>query len=210
MARVLFNKIDRFKERGWWAFEGRWHNSFGIPGKASRWLIYGASGHGKTEFCMQLARYFCDFGRVAYVSIEQGLGGGIQEVLRRNGLHEKKGHLYYNIDFNGLKSLLGAKRYKPQIVIIDSVDYLELTKMDYKELDDLSRRITLVFVAWGEGRRPASRAGKAVEFMVDVKIFVKDFVAFPRSRYGGNIPFVIWADKAKEHHAFLNRMPDFE
>jgi hypothetical protein len=37
--------------------------------------------------------------------------------------------------------------------------------------------------------------------MADIKSYVKDFVIEnPRSRFGGNKPFVIWKDRHKKQH----------
>ena len=38
-----------------------------------------------------------------------------------------------------------------------------------------------------------------VEVDVDIKVRVEGFVAFVRSRYGGNKPFVIWEEGAKKY-----------
>ena len=53
-------------------FEGDWFNLIGKAQKTGTWLIWGNSGNGKTRFALQLAKYLCQFGRVAYDSLEEG------------------------------------------------------------------------------------------------------------------------------------------
>lgn len=47
-------------------FEGVWHDAFGTPERRGVWFVWGNSGNGKTSFVMQLCKYLCRFGRVAY------------------------------------------------------------------------------------------------------------------------------------------------
>ena len=59
-------------------FDGAWLASIGMPVLRGTWLIYGGSGSGKTSFCLQLAKYLSQFGRVLYNSLEQGLSPTMQ------------------------------------------------------------------------------------------------------------------------------------
>lgn len=53
-------------------FEGKWRDAFDLPERKGVWLIWGNSANGKTTFAMQLCKYLCQFGRVAYNSMEEG------------------------------------------------------------------------------------------------------------------------------------------
>jgi len=194
---------SKFKE---FDFTGAFLDSFGKPEMKSRWLIYGYSGEGKTELSMQLFKYFTQFGKAVFYSKEQGYSSSLRECVVRNcigDLHAKTAKIIVGGAFADLVSFL-KKNKSVATVIIDSVDYLELTIEQYKLLIETFPKKAFVFVAWKDGNRPKNAAARAMEYMVDIKIEVKHFVAFPRSRYGGNLPFVIWEEGAKKHHAFLN------
>ncbi|MGL4346476.1 MAG: ATP-binding protein [Chitinophagaceae bacterium] len=186
-------------------FEGKWKASFGMPEKGSRWLIYGDSGSGKTEFAVQLAKYMTRFGKVFFLSREQGDSSSLQQCWKRNNMREVKSKIVLGVGYNMQELIvhLQAKR-KIETVIIDSIDYMDMTAEEYKQLSEICNRKNIILVSWKEGKRPKSAAGRAIEYMVSVKIEVRDFVAFPRSRYGGNQPYIIWLEKAKDYHAFAN------
>lgn len=193
----------RYRE---WPFAGCFADSFGCPEISSRWLVYGASGQGKTEFCVQLAAYFCQFAQVLYVSAEQGDSRSLQMAWERNALgQERRVRLACSATSQDLLTLLAGKRGAPKVIIIDSLDYLDIDAEKYKELHEKAGKRTLIFVSWAEGGRPKTGSGRAIEFMVDVKVSVKNYVAEARSRYGSILPYVIWEEEAKKYHAFLNR-----
>ena len=52
--------------------DGEWERAFGRPSRFERWFIDGASASGKSTFVMMLAKKLCDYGKVEYVSLEEG------------------------------------------------------------------------------------------------------------------------------------------
>lgn len=185
-------------------FEGVWRESFGRPEQSSRWLIFGGSGQGKTEFCCQLAGYMAGFGRILYASAEQGESSSLRQAFERNGLLVRKNiTLASRFDFKELLNAVKKSRYKA--VIVDSIDHINMNGEACKELDAAAKNKLLAFVAWADGKRPKSQAARDMEYRSDVKIEIRHYAAFPRSRYGGNHPYVIYEAKAREAHAFLNR-----
>ena len=186
-------------------FKGEWKDSFGHPEHGSRWIVYGQSGEGKTDFSVQLANYMSQFGKVLYFSKEQSDKNSIWKCFDRHEMWDNKSvSLVYDEDFKYLIDKLNKRNYY-KTIILDSIDYLKLTEEQYKILDTYKNK-TFIFISWQEGKKPKSTAGKAIEFMVDIKIAVDGYVAKPRGRYEGNLPFVIWEDGAKrsKKHAFLN------
>lgn len=206
--------IDRLKKMTFhnYNFEGSWKDSFGNPPIDAQWMIYGESGNGKTEFCVQLAEYYTNFGRVAYISLEQGVGSTIQQPFSRYEFKNQYDCKLYRRSNRKLSSYEEVKEFVEKtnfrIIIIDSLDYMKAKAIDYIELSEIAKRRkrTLINVAWGKGEKPKSSAGEDIEFMVDEKLHVKKYaIPEPKSRCGGNMPFVIWEEKAKEYHHFLNR-----
>lgn len=202
--QVSMRKLDRKKFK-LFEFTGDWLASFGKPEKGSHILIYGESGHGKTEFCAKLAKYMSTFAKVLYVSAEQGESSSLQGCFRRNGLTGiRKIALAVDYTFNDLVDECDRKG-SAEIIVLDSIDYINMTLEQQKLLKEEYPTKTFVFVSWADGKKPMSKAGVKIEFRADVKIRVENFVAFVRSRYGGNEPYIIWLDKAKGKHSFLNK-----
>ena len=202
MARAYSNaniRNARFKTAD---FDGAWLASIGMPVLRGTWLIYGGSGSGKTSFCLQLAKYLSQFGRVLYNSLEQGLSptmqaawiaGGMDEAGRRVKLLDREG-------YDELFERLG-KRQSPEIVIIDSINYLRgLRLCDYQLLSQRYRKKLFVVVAHEKGGEPKGALAQAIRYDADVKIRVEGYRAMVTSRYAtgevGGDDYIIWEDGA--------------
>ena len=202
MARAYSNaniRAARFKTA---AFDGAWLASIGLPVLRGTWLIYGGSGSGKTSFCLQLAKYLSQFGRVLYNSLEQGLSptmqaawiaGGMEEAGRRVKLLDREG---YDELFERL-----AKRQSPEIVIIDSINYLRgLHLSDYQLLSQRYRKKLFIIVAHEKGGEPKGALAQAIRYDADVKIRIEGYRAMVTSRYAtgevGGDDYIIWSDGA--------------
>lgn len=84
---VLNMKIPRYE------FTGPWLASIGRPARSGVWIVWGASGNGKSSFVMQLAKYLCSFGKVIYDSLEESTGLSFQLSLKRHKMDEVKKRL---------------------------------------------------------------------------------------------------------------------
>lgn len=71
-------------------FEGDWLESLGCPELTGTWIIWGSSGNGKTRFALQLCKYLCRFGRVAYNSLEEGVSQSLKLALNDVNMMEMK------------------------------------------------------------------------------------------------------------------------
>lgn len=177
-------------------FEGDWLESFGQPEKNFIMSIYGSSGHGKTEFAVQLTKYLASFGKVLYCSYEQGIGKSLQDAVRRNEMTSAIGKVIFTSGEPIDELIVRLKRKaSPRIVIIDSLDYAKLTMDQFKLLKKTFPRKSFIIVSWSKNDVPKSAHAKDIEYMSCIKILVKNFKAHPRSRFGGNKPFVIWDKK---------------
>lgn len=182
-----------------YSFEGRWADTFGEPERNMRAIIYGCPGQGKTEFCIQLAKYMTQFTKVYYNSYEQGISKTLQDALIRNNMQEVAGRVIFgNQESYAEMCTRLSRRGSPMAVFIDSRDYINLTAQQFKQLIDTYPRKAFIVVCWEAGGKPRGEYAKQIEFMCDVKIRVTDFIAYPRSRFGGNRNFVIW-DRPSRH-----------
>ena len=180
-------------------FSGQWKAAVGNPARTGTWIIWGASGNGKSSFVMQLAKYLCEFGRVIYDSLEEGASLSFQKSLKRHGMDETGNRLIV-LDREPME-MLGerlARKKSPGIVIVDSFQYSGLNYQTYQAMKERHRNKLLIFISHAEGAHPAGRAAKKVEFDADVKIFVSCFRAICKSRFLDHPgePIVIWDEGA--------------
>ena len=74
-GEVLNMKSPRYE------FTGDWQASIGNPAKSGVWIIWGASGNGKSSFVMQLSKELCKYGLVLYLSYEEGVNQTFQRRM---------------------------------------------------------------------------------------------------------------------------------
>lgn len=189
-------------------FTGEWLESLGTPECNFTAIIYGDSGNGKTDFSVKFAKYLSTFGKVLYLSHEEGISSTIQEAFNRNAMHEVNGKVVVG-EKGTIHDLVAylKKRNSPQYVFIDSLDYMNLTHEQYKQLRATFPRKSFVIISWSDGKKPKSKHGEKIEYMCDIKLLVRQYVAYPRSRYGGNAPYIIWHEKAGLVTPVVRKMP---
>ena len=101
----------------------KWQKHLGEVERASSILVKGYSGHGKTAYCMQMAKEFTKTEKVLYVTAEEGRSSTFRRNLRHNKMHEVQGRIQYiQLKYDGLMKKLRMKR-QSKIVFIDSIQY---------------------------------------------------------------------------------------
>ncbi|PQJ09518.1 hypothetical protein CJD36_019970 [Flavipsychrobacter stenotrophus] len=171
-------------------------------------IIYGKSGQGKTEFCIRLAKYLCKFGRVAWLSYEQGHDFDFQMASIRNNMQEEAGK-FLPIDplqkrqkgktkFQELDDYL-SKRSTPEFVFIDSLDYLDITPEEYYYLKEkYGGKKGIIFLSHEKNGAPESKVGQKIEY--DGKFSVRVFKYIARkmkNRVGGSGNYVVYFKEAR-------------
>lgn len=192
---VLNMKIPRYE------FTGPWLASIGRPVRSGVWIVWGASGNGKSSFVMQLAKYLCSFGKVIYDSLEESTGLSFQLSLKRHKMDEvKKRLIILDREPMGLLEERLKRRGSPGVVIIDSFQYSGLSYPEYKEFKERHPKKLFIFISHAEGMHPAGRTAKKVEYDADVKIMVSCFKAWCKSRFmeRPGEPYVIWEEGASK------------
>lgn len=202
MARAISIAQLYGKKRKLLMFDGKFAASFGSPELRSSWFIWGNSGNGKTSFVLQLCKYLTNFARVAYNSLEEGDSESFKIACQREGMEEvkRKFILLDKEPINELKERL-RKRKAPQIVVIDSIQYSQMSYSEYTDLLNEFQNTLFLIVSHSEGKEPEGKIAKKIRFDAAVKIRVDGFVAFVKSRYGGEAPYTIWQDGANKYHA---------
>ncbi len=172
-------------------------------------IVFGNSGNGKTEYCIQLAKYFTQYGVAAWLSYEQGHGYDLQTAINRNKMEEVSGRFLVidpvadlppNTSFiEDLVKYL-SKRNSPDFIFIDSIDYTRFTWDDYDLLKrKFGKKKTLIFISHANGKRPKSSIGERILYDGGIGIYVRDFIAtVSKNRFGGFEDHIIYEKRARE------------
>lgn len=202
MARALtYRNIENYKPVEL-EFSGRWEASFGRPEIKGSWLVWGNSGSGKTRFAMQLCKYLCRFGRVAYNSLEEGLSKSMQNAIMQVGMKEME-RRFILLDMEGKSDLEKRleRRKSPDVVIIDSLQYFRMTLADYERFKRKFPNKLFIFVSHAKGNEPKGSVAESIRYDAFVKVRIEGYKAFPVSRYlnGDAPPFIIWTQGAEDY-----------
>lgn len=192
-------------------FAGEWLASFGRPELRGTWIIWGGSGSGKTTFTLMICKYLANFGRVAYNSLEQGLSLSLQKAWERVGMGEA-GNSVILLNKEELPELRARlnKRKSPEIIIIDSVQYLDgFNWASFKKLKREYPDKLFIFISQADraGKDPDGKLAGKIRYDAEIKIKVEGFKAFVTTRYEdaergeGGADFIIWEQGAAEYWA---------
>lgn len=184
-------------------FEGEWKESFGEPEMNGCWFVYGLSGQGKTNLLMQLAKYLTNFGKVFYNTLEEGPRQSFKTALERNNMQGLGTAFSFESDkFPVLKARLEKKR-SPNIIIIDSWQYLGATLADYEKLRAAFPKKLFIINSHASGSKPKGSIAESIMYDADIKIHVRDFAADIISRFGGGKQYIIWEKGYRDNIAKL-------
>lgn len=176
-------------------FEGEWKESIGCPELTGSWIIWGNSGNGKTRFALQLCKYLCQFGRVAYDSLEEGVSASLVKAIKETHMMDVR-RKFVVLDKEPIDQLMERleKPKSPDIVCVDSLQYTGMSYDQYKALKERFPKKLFIWISHADGMLPEGRVAKKVRFDSNVKVFVQAYRAEPVSRYGGGKPYIIWEE----------------
>lgn len=195
-ALTIQNLIDyKPKTMG---FTGTWLDMLGDPEPFGSWIIYGGSGQGKTRFTLQLTKYLMSFNgiRIAYDSLEEGVSETYKRAIIDTGVHtERHGHFEFwdRYDYDKMITILKKKR-SANVVIIDSLQYMNLSYDQYKELIETFPKKLFLWISHESGSKPDGSTAKKVLYNSNIKIRVINYYAQIVSRYSGKHIFDIWPE----------------
>ena len=178
-------------------FDGIWKEAVGCPELSGTWIVYGGVKNGKTSFTMQLSKYLTKFEMVAYNSVEEGLSLSIQSAFRRTGMEEVK-RKFLLIDKEEPKDLITRleRRKSPNVVVIDTVQFWDMTFKDYKDLKTKFPEKLFIYISHSAGNMPDGKVAQRIWRDANVSFRIEGFKAFPIGRYGGGEPVVISEERA--------------
>jgi hypothetical protein len=203
MAKVL--GLKQLLQKKYMLLEGldvKFKESFGTLIDAFVMIVWGMSGQGKSNFLMQFIREMCKYGKVLYVGLEEGHSASMQGLAMRHLVEEdhtgKIEFADHEMTYEALFIKLGKKK-SPKFIVIDSLQYWNISYEQYKALKERFKRKTFIFISHAKGKIPDGNTADKIRYDAGVKIRVEGYVAFVISRYGGNKNYVIWEEGAKKY-----------
>lgn len=214
MARALGVTEFLNKKFTEYPFTDKWMVAMGKPETNFKMIIYGRPKNGKTEFCIKFAKYMTRFGKVLYNSFEQGHSKSLQDAFRRQNMKEVSGKIIvthkekYDEMFKRLK-----KKKSPNIVFIDSLQYIKLSIDQWKELIETFRKKVFIVISHASGDEPKGSAAESIQYDVDISVLVKGFAAYCQGRFGGGDTIIIWEEGhnrwlARQKHHVEKKKPE--
>lgn len=133
-GKLVSSRELRKRKYNCFPFTGKWKDFFGLPSYAFHLAVHGKPGEGKSTFCVQFADYLAkNFGKVVYISGEEGLSKTVQDKIINNGIDNP--YLF----FADIKSFHEIKSEVPNeyhFIFIDSLDTLRIDAIRLKELKE--------------------------------------------------------------------------
>lgn len=133
-SKLVSSRDLRKRKYNCFPFTGKWKDFFGLPSYAFHLAVHGKPGEGKSTFCVQFADYLAkNFGKVVYISGEEGLSKTVQDKIINNGIDNP--YLF----FADIKSYHEIKVEVPNeyhFIFIDSLDTLRIDAIRLKELKE--------------------------------------------------------------------------
>ena len=181
-------------------FTGLWFDTLGNPECTGSWIIYGQSGNGKTRFTLQLTKYLMSLpgNKIAYNSLEEGISGTFKRGMMESGLMAEAAcrFVFWNrFRYAEMVAALG-KRRSPNIVVIDSLQYMQMTYEEYQTLTEKFPRKLFIWISHEKGGQPDGALAKRVMYNSNIKVRVRNFYGLvEKCRYGGGQTYDIWPDR---------------
>lgn len=194
-VKNIFDK--KYKLLDW---EGEWFDAFANPELTGTWFVWGKSGNGKTNFVLQIIKELAKGEKVLLDSLEESSALSMQNSFKRNAMIDvKKNVLLVSDGYEGIIERL-HRRNSPNIVVIDSFQYLQISYQQYIVLKETFPKKLFIFVSHADGSAPAGRPAKSVMFDASLKIYVEGYRAFSKGRYIGTKGYYnIWHEGALQY-----------
>ena len=165
-------------------------------------IVWGLPKNGKSNFVMQFVKWLMVNGKVLYIGLEEGYSRSMQQLVNRHlNDEEHSGYIEFanfRMTYAALRDKLRKKK-SPRFIVIDSLQYWNITYDQYKEIKEEFPGKSFIFISHAVGKNPKGAVAAEIRYDVDVAVHVSGYVAFVQSRYGGNTPYVIWEQGAKKH-----------
>ncbi|WP_157600912.1 hypothetical protein [Persicobacter sp. CCB-QB2] len=214
--KALFDEAEKLKR---FQFKNsNWADVLGEPGRDGLWLIQGPEKHGKTTFCLELAKFLSGYvQQVLFVNYETGvIETSFVDSLLRVGIQPlaKVGKNIFWEEFLSWENLLAAisnpaesksKRPAPaNIVFIDNITYARHILKDgwIEDLPKRHKNTLFIYVAHEEGGEVVGAEAKAARRLAKIIFRVDAHTVHAGGRCPGGL--ISFTDRAKDLHGHNN------
>lgn len=163
----------------------------------SQWIVCGDSGHGKTSYLLQLAKMLCEYYRVHYDTLEEGMKKSFKMALERSNIKSVKSQFIFSQEtLEELTARLDRPR-QPRIVIIDSIQYFFRGRkvQDYFNFIEKFSNTTFIWVSAIRGNLPTGAVAEAIYYDCDIRVHVENFEAtMEKNRFEAYGSYIIWEE----------------
>lgn len=169
-------------------FDGVWLDVMGKPETTGGWIIHGDEKQGKTTFALMFAKYLTNFGKVLYISAEEGISQNIIATMKRIGLDDTNKRFKIT-EYEEWEEL--EKRFKrrqcEKIIFIDNISkYIdEIGKATLKKLLLEHPNKQIIFISHEDRKLPDTAAGRYWRKMSKIIVRVEGLKAFVSGRCKG-------------------------
>ena len=178
-------------------WDGRWKEAFGQPEENSTWFICGPSASGKSSFVMQLAEELTHYGRVLYMSYEEGVGMSFRQRMLFFGLDKRQGwfRVLTTCTLDELKECL-SRRHSAKFIIVDSIQEAGWTYPETENLIESFPGKSFIFISQELKGRPLGKGAERLRYKAGVKIRVAGFRAWCQGRFTAEAAssFTVWEE----------------
>jgi hypothetical protein len=167
--------------------------------------VWGQSASGKSNFIYQLLEVLMNYGNVLYIGLEEGTEASAQlKALRHLNEEEHGGKIKFaDHEMNFEEAVIYLKRKKsPRFVVVDSVQYWDITYLKYKELKAMFPSKGFIFISHASGKSPDGKTADKIRYDAGIKVYVEGFVGFVKCRYEGNKPYIIYEGEDAQRGAW--------
>ncbi len=124
---------------------GKWKEFLGEPQYSFHLGIHGKPGWGKSTFCVQFADYLAKtFGKVIYISGEEGLSKTVQDKLVNNCIDNP--YLFF-ADIRSFDEIKNEIPNEYHFIFIDSLDTLKIDAPKLRELKELYPQTSFITIS---------------------------------------------------------------
>lgn len=155
-------------------FQGHWQEFLGLPDIHFELVIFGSPGSGKSTLAAKLANYLASsFGRVVYISAEEGISATFQDKMNLTG------SMHPNLDVADIRhwkdlEQLPMERYN--FLVLDSLQQLGIDEVVYKQLREQYPDIAIISISQST-KDGKMRGSNVIAHDVDISIEVQQGVA---------------------------------
>ena len=175
----------------------KWSLPFGYPADNARWFISGASASGKSSFVMQLAKELCNYGRVLYMSYEEGVNQSFQRRLQYLHMDEVQGR--FRVATGDTCDELAARLRKPKSAKYIIVDSFQVAPWDYPEAVKLMETFPkrcFIWISQEKKSQPLGGGAVRLKSICDMKVRVVGYKAYCQGRSIGEAGsyYTVWEE----------------